>query len=148
MVCTRCVTAFSFSLSTGVALHWCTCSSNPFLLCPSFFLVCRLPLVGLELPNLPCPPQSDMAVPTASTITKTRDRLKGSGSDKSEWVTSFGYQLKVLLQRQSRQSRGEVSISLISRHNTKGGGEHQGTNLPGLSPMSVLVDLDTMTSVL
>eukprot|EP00904_Undaria_pinnatifida_P003909 jgi/Undpi1/13519/HiC_scaffold_8.g03178.m1 len=50
----------------------------------------------------------DMAVPTETTITKTRDRLKGSGSDKSEWVTSFGYQLKVLLQRQTRQSRGEV----------------------------------------
>lgn len=50
-----------------------------------------------------------MAVPTETTITKTRDRLKGSGSDKSEWVTSFGYQLKVLLQRQTRQSRGEVS---------------------------------------
>lgn len=49
-----------------------------------------------------------MAVPTASTVTKTRDRLKDSGSDKSVWVTSFGYQLKVLLQRQSRQSRGEV----------------------------------------
>lgn len=50
----------------------------------------------------------DMAVPTKETITTTRDRLKGSGSDKSEWVTSFWYQLKVLLQRQSRQSRGEV----------------------------------------
>ncbi|CAM9153959.1 unnamed protein product [Scytosiphon promiscuus] len=55
---------------------------------------------------------SDMAVPTASTVTKTRDRLKGSGSDKSVWVTSFGYQLKVLLQRQSRQSRGEVFNSV------------------------------------
>lgn len=52
--------------------------------------------------------QSDMAVPTISTVTKTRDRLKGSGTDKSEWVTSFRYQLKVLLERQSRQSRGEV----------------------------------------
>ncbi|CAB1099125.1 ABC [Ectocarpus sp. CCAP 1310/34] len=58
------------------------------------------------------PLSSDMAVPTASTVTKTRDRLKGSGSDKSEWVTSFGYQLKVLLQRQSRQSRGEVFNSV------------------------------------
>eukprot|EP00903_Cladosiphon_okamuranus_P006188 g6085.t1 len=58
------------------------------------------------------PLASDMAVPTASTVTKTRDRLKGSGSDKSEWVTSFAYQLKVLLQRQSRQSRGEVFNSV------------------------------------
>eukprot|EP00752_Nemacystus_decipiens_P017531 g15711.t1 len=58
------------------------------------------------------PLASDMAIPTASTVTKTRDRLKGSGSDKSDWVTSFAYQLKVLLQRQSRQSRGEVFNSV------------------------------------
>eukprot|EP00904_Undaria_pinnatifida_P003908 jgi/Undpi1/13518/HiC_scaffold_8.g03177.m1 len=50
----------------------------------------------------------DMDVPTEASITTSRNRLKGSGSDKSEWVTSFGYQLKVLMQRQSRQSRGEV----------------------------------------
>lgn len=75
-----------------------------------------------------------MAVPTSSTVTKTRDRLKGSGSDKSEWVTSFGYQLKVLLQRQSRQSRGEVSI--------------RGTNSLECRPMGVSVDLNTMTSFL
>lgn len=49
-----------------------------------------------------------MTIPTEASVAMTRDRLKGNGSDKSEWVTSFGYQLKVLLQRQSKQSRGEV----------------------------------------
>lgn len=50
----------------------------------------------------------EMELPTESTITRARDRLKGSGSDKAVWVTSFWYQLKVLLDRQSKQSRGEV----------------------------------------
>lgn len=73
----------------------------------------------LPLSFLPPPPvvllmavQPDMFVPTESTIAQTRDRLDGSGSDKSDWATSFGYQMKVLLQRQSKQSRGEVRTSV------------------------------------
>ncbi|CAM9433449.1 unnamed protein product [Ascophyllum nodosum] len=34
----------------------------------------------------------DMTVPTESTISKTRDRLKDSGSMNSKWMTSFWYQ--------------------------------------------------------
>ena len=53
--------------------------------------------------------QPDMAIPTESAIAKTRDRLTLSGSDKSSWGTSFWFQIKVLLERESKQSRGEVS---------------------------------------
>ena len=56
-----------------------------------------------------------MAVPTEHTIARTRGRLDGGGSDKSYWVTSFGYQMKVLLQRHTKQSRGEVSSNGESR---------------------------------
>lgn len=109
------LTGFSFSLSQQYMPAWLypgvrTALTHFYFACPACLSIVVLDLVGLAFPNLPCLPQSDMAVPTAATVTKTRDRLKGSGSDKSEWVTSFAYQLKVLLQRQSRQSRGEVSI--------------------------------------
>lgn len=50
----------------------------------------------------------DMNEPTESTVDDARDRLKDNRPDGARWVTSFWYQLRVLLQRQSKQSRGEV----------------------------------------
>lgn len=85
-------------------------------------------------PTAPCRPFSprhagqrgygaslEMELPTESTITRARDRLKGSGSDKAVWVTSFWYQLKVLLDRQSKQSRGEVRVTTTDSMYLSGG---------------------------
>ncbi|CAN0344284.1 unnamed protein product, partial [Phaeothamnion confervicola] len=60
-----------------------------------------------QLAGMDAREQVAMGLPTASSLEDASQRVPDSGGGQ-RWVTSFWYQLRVLLDRQQKQSRGEI----------------------------------------